>query len=373
MSSDLGLYLDKQLVMMHAWLPMFRDLHSCTTVADLIQHNNHSWNVGRLNSHYEPSTAGTIANLPLSVTGVKDRLIWTVATNGYYNVKDGYNWLLSNHSQQDTVIQTHHALVWQTLWRLRLPYRSVYTLRYQEDLKVMQLLAIRKGIQIAINYTSQQGECNVIVFKKGMADLITVNYKNNVNFQVVGTDITNMLNSFSSSRVLFLRSNTLLCSLYRYMSTNNAVVGMVELWKENTFILHQLSRSLMPPGEIIIFFSNNQPKDNLHSYKSVYTLRYQEDLKVMQLLAIRKGIQIAINYTSQQGECNVTVFKKGMADLITVNYKNNVNFQVVGTDVTNMLNSFSSSRVLFLRSNTLLCSLYRYISTNNVVVGWSSM
>ncbi|KAF7824543.1 ribonuclease H [Senna tora] len=158
----------------------------------------------RLNSHYDPSVAGTIANLPLPVTGVKDRLIWTGATKGYYNVKDGYNWLLSNHSQQDTGFQTRHALVWQTVWRLRLPYRPknnrhsykskrwstatslpnfgilvitatrkfkprgsthglrkillrvllnnqvlthmVYTLRDQQDLKVMHLLAIRKGI-----------------------------------------------------------------------------------------------------------------------------------------------------------------------------------------------------------------------------------
>ncbi|KAF7824542.1 putative RING-type E3 ubiquitin transferase C3H69 [Senna tora] len=62
-----------------------------------------------------------------------------------------------------------------------------------------------------------QGECNIIVFKKGMADLITVNYRNNVNFQVVGIDITDLLNSFTSSRVLVLRSNTLLHSFNRIL------------------------------------------------------------------------------------------------------------------------------------------------------------
>ncbi|KAF7820200.1 uncharacterized protein G2W53_025655 [Senna tora] len=107
----------------------------------------------------------------------------------------------------------------------------------------------------------------------------------------------------------------------------------------------------------------------------VYTLRDHQDLKIMHLLAIRKGIQLAINCTSRQDECNIIVFRKGMVDLLTNNYKNNFRFQVVGTDIANnLLHSFTSSRILFLRSITfLLRSLHRYMSFTSTVPGWSSM
>ncbi|KAF7825107.1 reverse transcriptase [Senna tora] len=112
----------------------------------------------------------------------------------------------------------------------------VYTLAEQQDLKVTHLLAIRKGIQMAINYTSLQEECNVIVFRKGMADLLTKNYRNNVKFQVVGMDIINLLNSFNSSRVLFLRSTFLLRSLYSH-STSSKISFPIAMGKGNIPII----------------------------------------------------------------------------------------------------------------------------------------
>ncbi|KAF7842341.1 ribonuclease H [Senna tora] len=301
---------------------MLRDLHSCSTVADLIQHTNHSWNVDRLNSNYDPSIARTISNLPLSVTGVKDRLIWTGATNGYYNVKDGYNWLLSNNSHQHTASHTTHAPVWQIVWRLRLPYRT----------ESFSSNSIMEWFSHCLQ-TFQGPDQYIIEFIAIVLHIIwrCRNVRVMEGKHLPPTSVIKIIDaSWRNFRVVFSNHHQK-NNLQSYKATSKRWSTATSLPNSGIVII-TATRKLKPRGSIhglrkilLRVLVNNQVLAHM-----VYTLRDQQDLKVMHLLSIKKGIQIAINYTGLQGECNIIVFKKGMADLLTVNYKHNVNFQVWG-------------------------------------------
>ncbi|KAF7825201.1 uncharacterized protein G2W53_016365 [Senna tora] len=57
--------------------------------------------------------------------------------------------------------------------------RFIYTLRQQEDLQLMNLMIIRKGIQLAIDISPMRNCCNIVVLQKNTAALVDYGYKSN--------------------------------------------------------------------------------------------------------------------------------------------------------------------------------------------------
>ena len=80
-----------------AWFPC--QLHllnqhnlSTDTVADLIDHTNHSWNPGLVKTLYPHPISEEILNLPISKIGIGiDKLVWKHSSSGDYQVKKAYN------------------------------------------------------------------------------------------------------------------------------------------------------------------------------------------------------------------------------------------------------------------------------------------
>ena len=82
-----------------AWFPCQPQLlnqHNLSegTVADLIDHTNHSWNPGFVKPLYPYPISEEILNLPISKTGIGiDQLVWKHFSSGVYQVKKAYNLL----------------------------------------------------------------------------------------------------------------------------------------------------------------------------------------------------------------------------------------------------------------------------------------
>ncbi|KAF7828069.1 reverse transcriptase [Senna tora] len=56
---------------------------------EIIKHNSATWRTDLLTLayDYDPHTVNRISSIPLSVTGIRDRLIWKFSIDGNYNVK----------------------------------------------------------------------------------------------------------------------------------------------------------------------------------------------------------------------------------------------------------------------------------------------
>ncbi|KAF7801626.1 ribonuclease H [Senna tora] len=112
-----------------AWWPMLRDQQLVSTVADLIKHNG-TWNTSLPNKVYDTHTAGVIANTPISVTGMKDKLVWIGASDGQYTVKYVYNWIMAKRSV-DTLSDPSiipplvNSPLWKVIWKFKLPFRII--------------------------------------------------------------------------------------------------------------------------------------------------------------------------------------------------------------------------------------------------------
>ncbi|KAF7808425.1 reverse transcriptase [Senna tora] len=111
------------------WWPMLQDQLLITSVADLMKHNN-TWNTSLLNIVYDSNTAAIIASIPLSVTGVRDKLVWTGASSGNYRVKDAYKCIVTTIPSHSPPISPdthgmHTFPIWKAIWKLRLPFRII--------------------------------------------------------------------------------------------------------------------------------------------------------------------------------------------------------------------------------------------------------
>ncbi|KAF7826808.1 Ribonuclease H-like superfamily protein [Senna tora] len=61
----------------------------------------------------------------------------------------------------------------------------VYNLREQENLRQAFLMVLRRGLQIIWNHHQSINVCNVVVFQKYMASLITSTFRNNANLRLL--------------------------------------------------------------------------------------------------------------------------------------------------------------------------------------------
>ncbi|KAF7844578.1 ribonuclease H [Senna tora] len=116
----------------HAWWPMLRDHNLFPKVMDLIQHNSLMWNTVTLNRVYDTHNARCIASIHISVTNVRDKLLWKGSNDGEYSVRQGYKMVLRNSSSQvsnavsvQVPNPSHRNNIWRLIWRLKLPYRIV--------------------------------------------------------------------------------------------------------------------------------------------------------------------------------------------------------------------------------------------------------
>ncbi|XP_057444610.1 uncharacterized protein LOC130736850 [Lotus japonicus] len=68
-------------------------------VANLINHEQHSWKRDLIEHVFSPSTAEEIISIPLSINGGPDVLFWPTDSRGQYTSKAGYNFLMNQASR----------------------------------------------------------------------------------------------------------------------------------------------------------------------------------------------------------------------------------------------------------------------------------
>ncbi|KAF7834723.1 uncharacterized protein G2W53_009582 [Senna tora] len=147
---------------------MLRDQELFPFVTDHIQHNSFSWNKSALHRVYDQQTANIIASYPISVTGARDRLLWTCSAD--------------------------------------------------------VMMTLRKGLQVALSCTSINQTCTIVLFKEHLATLLTSGYRRRKNLQVIGLDVNNLLHQFSSYNICFLSSPAVYNSLSK-LCNNGLTVG----------------------------------------------------------------------------------------------------------------------------------------------------
>ncbi|XP_057415033.1 uncharacterized protein LOC130709921 [Lotus japonicus] len=69
-------------------------------VANLINHEQHSWKKDLIEHVFSPSTAEEILSIPLSINGGLDVLFWTTDSRGQHTSKAGYNFLMHQASRE---------------------------------------------------------------------------------------------------------------------------------------------------------------------------------------------------------------------------------------------------------------------------------
>ncbi|KAF7807950.1 Reverse transcriptase zinc-binding domain [Senna tora] len=291
-----------------AWWPMLRDQQLITTtIADLIKHNC-TWNVSLLNKVHDTNTAALIANIPLSVTGVRDKLVWTGASDGHYRVKDAYKCIVARTSNRNPpspsgTPEDHHILafmvvVLQVLWRCC-------------NLRVMEGRKVDPHAAIKMIYSSW--------------NFYTLSFANH-------NHATNQANQVSQP------------SNHRKWST---IDSLPHSGISIVIAVKRYGNGGHGPNTRRIFIKVFRSREVL--CHAVYTLRQQEDLQLKNLMVIRKGIHLAINISSNRSCCNIVVLQKNIADLVQSGYKSNRRLQVVGTDIKNLLLNYGTYNVFFFR------------------------
>ncbi|KAF7844516.1 uncharacterized protein G2W53_001421 [Senna tora] len=112
---------------------------------------------------------------------------------------------------------------------------GAYGLKHQQDLQVAFLSVLRRGIQLSIPLAASTKLCNIIVFQKGWASMITSNYKKYSGLQVLGTDVHKLLGYFLAVNGFFLSSSVVLNSFIRnycnisYKVPRTSMVPIIEL------------------------------------------------------------------------------------------------------------------------------------------------
>ncbi|KAF7822992.1 ribonuclease H [Senna tora] len=361
----------------HAWWPMLRDQQSCHVVADLIQHNFPSWNSSMLTALYDPNTANIIAASPLSVTGVHDKLIWNTSTDGQYKVRDGYKWLLSRNSNGG--IGSLHSEVWKTIWSLKLPYRIVmFMWRVLNDNLPANATLVKHHMPLddVCHACTQQGEtlrhilldcdfaravwfgthlgykivrahCSLLEWFTDILHKFRDEDHYVIPFTVVVLHVIWRCRNLRTTEAKFLDPLTAINMIYSLWNSykvtfSNQYKGSHSAIKTRKHQYWSLADTLPSSGLLIISAKRNFKTSNagrkarkivLHIwennqilFKAVYSLRNHECPHLMNLIAIRKGIQIALNTTTFREDCKIIVFQKKMACLIASEFKKNSKF-----------------------------------------------
>ncbi|KAF7815404.1 F-box/kelch-repeat protein [Senna tora] len=141
----------------HAWWPMLRNQNMFTTVSSLIQHNFTSSDLVSLINHlYDSNVANAaISSIPISVTGLKDsfaKAVWFGTHLGYHYHPD--------HGPTITVNTNSHRYRHKRIF-LRVMEHNSILFTANDQLLCSFLKVLRRGIQIAINCTTQRQHLNI--------------------------------------------------------------------------------------------------------------------------------------------------------------------------------------------------------------------
>ncbi|KAF7844530.1 Retrovirus-related Pol polyprotein LINE-1 [Senna tora] len=194
-------------------------------------------------------------------------MVWKNATDGRYNVKDGYNWILSNQSNHHSTSQPQYRYVWETIWRLRLPYRII----------MFMWRALNENLPAYLVLVKHHMRCRNLKVMEGqhMDPIVAVN------------------SIYASWKVYnFAFSN--------HISHNKRMFHPAKLQCWSTI------DSLPTYGLLIITTVKKFRHTNLRTWR---------------------GLQIAFNSSTGKMEFNVIVFQKRLAKLIVNTYKNNMKYQ----------------------------------------------
>lgn len=88
-----------------------------TFVVDLLNTSNDGWDSNKVSSLYHHSIGRSLMDTYIPVLPIDDKLVWSTAYNGIYNIADGYK-ILSTSTPNS---QGLHAFPWKNFWRTRLP------------------------------------------------------------------------------------------------------------------------------------------------------------------------------------------------------------------------------------------------------------
>lgn len=100
--------------------PVNCSLHS---VAELIDHERGIWRWAIVNQIFIPTEAQQILQLPISLCGMPDKLIWRLERNGRFSVRSAYHTAHQLNIGRKAKAETSHAgeqqrSLWQKFWKL---------------------------------------------------------------------------------------------------------------------------------------------------------------------------------------------------------------------------------------------------------------
>ncbi|KAF7826284.1 Transposon TX1 uncharacterized 149 kDa protein [Senna tora] len=329
----------------HVWWQMLRDQQLYPTVSDLIQHNIGSWNLDLLRSVYNPITVNSITSHPISITGCKDRMIWNASSDGQYTVMEGYKYLL-NHNLHNSGYHFHNSHgINMYEW-----FKSYLNSSFLSDDHQINFICV--GLNViwrCRNLRVMEGKHIDPVKAISMIYALWSSYKYSFSVQSVSQKflIPASNNNPPSKTTLSMPSSGLnvICITKKRRTINGkATTVHVFIMQNNKLLLH-----------------------------GAYGLNHQRDLRVTFLLVLRRGIQLSTTLTASTDFCNIIVFQKGWATMITSSYKKFSRLQVLGTDIHNLLRYFSDAQVLYLSFSNVLNSFIRKFCNISFKVGWSIM
>ncbi|KAF7844182.1 ribonuclease H [Senna tora] len=380
------------------WWPMLRDQQLISSVADLIQHNN-IWNSSLLNRVYDPNTVAVIARIPLSVTGVRDKLVWTGASDGTYRVKDAYNHIVAKSLPQNSPITpgingVHNSAFWKAIWKLKLPFRIIMFL-WRVLNNNLSACSVLKNHHMSLEDVclacGENGESlNHIFLHCPFARVVW--FGTHLSYRTPSIDVLGRcrnlrvmegrkVDPYAAIKMIYSSWNLYSLSFANHNHiTNQYCRHFPKQTKWST--IHTL-----PHSGVSIVIADKRCGSGGHGgntrtifiqvfgyrevlFHAAYTLRQQEDLKLMNLVVIRKGIQLALNTSSIRNCCNIVLLQKNIADVVQAGYKSSTKLQVVGTDINNLLLKFDTYNVFFLESINFRNSFTRK-PCNNLMVGWT--
>ncbi|KAF7830391.1 ribonuclease H [Senna tora] len=406
----------------HAWWPMLRDQQLISSVADLIK-NNGSWNTPIINRLYDANTAATIANTPLSVTGIKDKLMWTGTSDGQYRVKDAYNWIidkreLHDHSNSSTVPPPNICPIWKIIWKFKLPFRIIMFLWrvLNNNLPACSVLIRHDMVleDICINCGEKGESLNHIFLQCNFAKVVW--FGTHLSYKPPDSDIS-LLQWFNDCYMSFKQEEQYILSFMavvlhvlwrcrnlrvmegKQVEPYSAISMIYSTWNScaQSFSNYQMAGNQvsslpkhdnwttidsLPLSGITIVSATHRSGNERRIYiqvlgnreilfHAVYALRRLEDFKVANLMVIRRGIQVAINTSTIRTCCNLVVLQKSTADLLQTGYKANRRLQLLGSDIRNLLLTYRSSDVSFLRSISFRKNFITKSPSHGFMLGWS--
>jgi ribonuclease HI len=92
-------------------------------VATLIDQEAHTWNLGLINSIFNPEEAKVIASMPLCPSLPPDKLVWQGTTDGIFSVRSAYHMGMENtlRVRGSASGESFDNRIWKTIWKMEVP------------------------------------------------------------------------------------------------------------------------------------------------------------------------------------------------------------------------------------------------------------